>query len=337
MIVKINKNISLQSHHTFALEVFAECFVHVQTEQDLVQLFENEKIVDPVFILGAGSNVLFNGDFKGTVLKIDIKGIEKVYESGKTVLVSAAAGEDWDEFVAYCTAQGWYGLENLSLIPGTVGAAPVQNVGAFGVEAGNLINKLRVFNTETGDFEEFSGADCRFGYRDSRFKHDWAGKYVVARVFFRLKTTPDVNLDYEGLRNVFDSNSLPSPVQVREAVIKIRESRLPDVKKIGNAGSFFKNPVVSNDVFEQIREKYPEVVHFPVDETSVKLAAAWLIEHAGWKGKRHGNAGVHEKQALVIVNYGGAKPHEIIELSQMIEDSIESMFGVRLEREVIVV
>jgi UDP-N-acetylmuramate dehydrogenase len=314
--VKIEKNHPLKSLNTFGVEAYADVFVRIIQKQQLVQLFSENIIQQPLFILGGGSNVLFTGNFRGTVVKMDTRGIEKSGTDGTNVYIKVAAGEPWDDVVAHCCLNGWHGLENLSLIPGCAGASPVQNVGAFGIEAADRIEKVEVFDRTSITFKELSADECGFGYRDSRFKHDWTDKYIVTAVIYALTIDPEVILTYEALKNSFSADYTPTPQEVRQAVIHIRESRLPDVKKTGNAGSFFKNPVVGKEKFENLKTQFPDIIHYPAEDNKVKLAAGWLIEKAGWKGKRHGNAGVHVKQALVLVNHGNATSKEIIELSQ---------------------
>jgi lipoyl synthase len=334
-IPKMQQKVSLTLLHTFRIEVKAEHFLEVSDKAQFPEVFKMN-LAEPVFILGAGSNVLFRHDFSGTILHIHNKGIRKMHERGSFVYVSASAGEEWDSFVEGCCRNGWYGLENLSLIPGTVGASPVQNIGAFGVEAGDLISRVEIFDRHNLTFQWVDAEECQFGYRDSRFKHDWAGRYIVTEVEFRLNLNPVINLSYDALNKALADHDEITPHIIRETVIAIRKSRLPEIDELGNAGSFFKNPVVSMQLFETIQKKFPQVIYYPVDENQVKLAAGWLIEQAGMKGRRHGNAGVHEKQALVIVNHGGATSSEVIELSEIIENTVQERFDVKLEREVII-
>lgn len=335
--VQIRKNERLKEIHTFGIDCFALNFVEIIAKNQLVQLFTETNIPQPVFILGGGSNVLFSDNVQGTVIRMHTKGIENVSMDNDEVYVKVAAGEEWDHLVGFCTKNGWFGLENLSLIPGTAGASPVQNVGAFGVEAGDKIHSVEVFDRNTLEFKTLTNSECRFGYRDSRFKHDWKEQYIVTEVVFALSTRPDVNIEYEALRSELSEKENITPSDVRAAVINIRRSRLPDVNELGNAGSFFKNPVVSSEQFLLIQQKFPAIVHYPAGENLVKLAAGWMIEQAGWKGKKHGQAGVHEKQALVLVNCGQATSKEVLELSSLVQDSVRQMFGVELEREVIIV
>jgi lipoic acid synthetase len=334
--IEIQKNVSLENLHTFKIDVKAENFAEVTHREQLAELFR-KNIVQPVFVLGAGSNVLFRSNFNGTVVHIHLKGIRKTEENESTVTVSAAAGESWDSFVETCCKNGWYGLENLSLIPGTVGAAPVQNIGAFGVEAGDLICRVEVFDRNLKTFHWLNAEECIFGYRDSRFKHDWSDRYIVTEVEFKLSLNPVIQKNYEALKKALVGVTDLTPIKIRETVITIRKSRLPETDELGNAGSFFKNPVVSVNSFEEIRKKFPEVISYPFDELRVKLAAGWLIEQAGWKGKCFGNAGVYEKQALVLVNHGNASPDEIIHLAENITASIFEKFGVYLEPEVLII
>lgn len=330
---EIQKKVSLKNFHTFRIHIKTDFFVEITHKMQLPGLF-SQKIAEPLFILGSGSNVIFRNDYKGTVIHIRTRGIRKIREQENDVFVSASAGELWDDFVEKCCFSGWYGLENLSLIPGTVGASPVQNIGAFGIEAGELISRVEIFDRNDLTFHWLDAEECKFGYRDSRFKHDWSDRYIVTEVEFKLNLKPVITLNYEALKIALDGHEEITPLRIRDTVIEIRKSRLPEVDELGNAGSFFKNPVVSIELFEEIHQKYPGVIHYSFDETHVKLAAGWLIENAGWKGKRHGNAGVYEKQALVLVNHGNASPDDVIDLAEMITHSVFKKFGVQLEREV---
>ncbi len=334
--VSAKENVSLKLYNTFRMNVFAKKVIEISDKEQLPAVFSVPS-EDPFLVLGSGSNVLFTGDYPGTIIHISTKGIEMTGREGDFVLVQAAAGEIWDDFVSFCMNNKWYGLENLSHIPGTVGASVVQNIGAFGVEAAKLVEKVEVFSISDGSVQWKDAAECDFAYRYSRFKNDWNGKYIVTSVKYKLSLQPDVNLSYAALKNSFSEISQVSPEMVRAEVIKIRTSRLPDVNDLGNAGSFFKNPVVSAEELLRIQSGFPDVVCYPAEHGCYKLAAAWLIEHAGWKGKRFGDAGVHEKQSLVLVNYGNASPAEIITLSENIQSSVREMFGVDLEREVILV
>ena len=337
---RILKNISLKRMNTFGVDVYAKNYIPVKNEKDFYLLHKNiNSVIKPIFILGSGSNVLFNGDYQGTIIKIECKGIKIIEEDKNSIIIEVKAGEKWDDFVAYALKNNLFGLENLSLIPGTVGASPVQNIGAFGVEVKDFIKCILIFDIAQGVFLEISNSECKFGYRTSRFKKDWYGKYIIYSVKFRLLKTPKVNISYSALKHELETSGIsePAPIEVREAVIKIRKSKLPDPDELGNAGSFFKNPVISLSLLKKIKKEHPDIVFFPCDDINVKLAAGWLIERAGWKGKRQGKAGVHEKQALVIVNHGNATAREIIELSKQIISSVKSKFGVILETEVRIV
>ena len=286
--------------------------------------------------LGGGSNVLFVNDFDGTILKNDVRGIEKVGEEEDTVLVRAGAGENWHEFVLHAIENNWAGIENLSLIPGNIGASPMQNIGAYGVEIKDVFHSLEAFHLPTGEVHTFYHNDCEFGYRESVFKRKYKGQYVILTVTYRLLKNPQLSLDYGAIKAELERMQVSSPdiSAVSQAVINIRQSKLPDPKLIGNAGSFFKNPVIDKRKFEKLKIKFPEMASYPVSEDKVKVAAGWLIDKAGWKGRRFDEFGVHERQALVLVNYGGAAGTDIYNLSEEIMEDIYEQFGIHLEREV---
>jgi UDP-N-acetylmuramate dehydrogenase len=290
----------------------------------------------PLFILGGGSNILFTKDVDALVLRNELKGISVVSETDETIDLKAGAGEEWHAFVQYCVEKGLGGVENLSLIPGSVGASPMQNIGAYGAEIKDCFVSLEAFHIEKQELHTFSADDCAFGYRESVFKRQHKGKYIIVSVTYRLQKHPQFNTAYGAIQAQLDEMGVTelSVKAISEAVIAIRSSKLPNPKELGNAGSFFKNPVVSKSDFERIAANYPEMPHYPQADSSEKLAAGWLIEQAGWKGKRVGNCGVHAKQALVLVNYGGATGDEIYALSQAVLDAVEEKFGVLLEREV---
>ena len=334
----IRKNYSLRSYNTFGLNYKSEFFVSIASENEAINLFKKEgSIIKPIMTLGRGSNILFTGNYKGTIIHPEIAGMNIEEKSGDYVLVSAGAGEGWDSFVEWTVDNGFGGLENLSFIPGTVGAAPIQNIGAYGVEVKDTIQKIRAVEVENGLVREIDKNECRFGYRSSLFKTELKGKYLITRVFFKLATNPSLNLVYGSLAGEVAELGGASLKNVREAVIKIRKSKLPDPEVIGNAGSFFKNPVVDISTAETLRKRYPQIPCYDDSSGGIKLAAGWLIEQCGWKGKRSGNAGVHEKQALIIVNYGDANGREILNLSEEIRKSVRYRFEVELEREVEVV
>lgn len=333
----IKENQSLLTFNTFGIDVNARHFSEVFSPGDLKEVFESHPSAShPHLVLGGGSNILFTSDFPGLVIKVSLKGIEVVEENESEVLVKAAAGEDWDQFVSYCVLHGWGGLENLSQIPGQVGSSPIQNIGAYGAELKDCFESLEAWGKSSGQIRQFSAEACRFGYRDSIFKREARGKYVILSVSFRLgKKSHKLKLGYGAIQAEFQNRGISQPTiaDVREVICSLRRSKLPDPHVTGNAGSFFKNPVVEQSVFELLKAEYPGLVAFP-DKGGMKLAAGWLIEKAGWKGFREGDAGVHPRQALVLVNYGNANGLEIAALSEKIKDSVRKMFGVELETEV---
>lgn len=334
----LEKNVDLKPYNTFGISVKADYFAAFQDVSSLDTLLSDNS-GKTITILGGGSNVLFTKNYEGLILRNEIKGKEVVNKDDEFVYVKAGAGENWHEFVLYCIKNNWGGIENLSLIPGSVGASPMQNIGAYGVEIKDVFHKLEAFNIESGKLEAFSHSECQFGYRESVFKRALKGKYVITSVTYRLTKNHKLNTSYGAINSELEAKGVENPTikNVSDAVITIRQSKLPDPKQIGNAGSFFKNPVVEQSVLNKIQEKYPEVPFYPIDENHVKLPAGWLIDTAGWKGKRIGNHGVHSKQALVLVNYDNATGEEIYALSQEILDDIQEKFGVLLEREVNIV
>lgn len=334
----VQTNVSLLPFNTFGIDARAQYLVHIDTESALLEALRQPQWQHlPKLILGGGSNMLFTKDYEGAVFCIEIKGISVVQETEKEVLVRAGAGEVWHDFVQYCLHKGWGGLENLSLIPGTVGACPIQNIGAYGVEIKDIFESLEAVHMATGEKHTFSHAQCAFGYRDSYFKQEGKGQYIITAVTFRLQKQPEkLNVSYGAIRDVLAERGItnPSYLDVSEAVISIRESKLPNPLELGNAGSFFKNPEVPLAQYEQLREQFPNVPSYPVDAQTVKVPAGWLIEQSGWKGKRVGNCGVHHLQALVIVNYGGATGTEIKALSEQIQADVFTKFGIKLSAEV---
>lgn len=335
--MQIKENHSLKNFNTFGIEVSARYFAQVETPEELWQIFERFPAVNtPHLLLGGGSNLLFTADYEGLVIKVNFKGIEVVEENESELLVKAAAGEDWDNFVSYCVDRGWGGLENLSLIPGQVGSSPIQNIGAYGVEVKDCFESLEAYDKSNGKIRRFSAEACDFGYRDSIFKREAKGKYVILSVNFRLcKKDHVLTLGYGAIQAELQQRGISQPTiaNVREVVCSIRRSKLPDPAITGNAGSFFKNPLVEQSFFQRLKAEYPGLVAFP-DKGGMKLAAGWLIEQAGWKGYREGDAGVHPLQALVLVNHGKACGKEIAALSEKIKASIMKIFGVELETEV---
>lgn len=332
--MKILKQQNLKLYNTFGIEAVAKEWINIDSEEILVNYFK-ERPQQPFFILGGGSNILLTRDIDIPVLKINIKGIRKISETAKERILAVAAGEVWHDFVLHCINNNWSGVENLSLIPGTVGAAPIQNIGAYGVEVCTVIQKVRYFDTDDQVFKEIASKDCAFGYRDSIFKRALKSRVVITEVFFALPIQADLHISYGAISKELahiEPDSL-SIQDVSDAVIQIRKSKLPDPQEIGNGGSFFKNPIVSEDVFEDLQKSHPEIPHYRL-ANGVKIPAAWLIDQAGWKGFRKRNFGVHKRQALVLVNYGGATGKEIFNLSVDIIHDVQQKFSIELEREI---
>ena len=336
-MMKIIENYSLKSLNTFGVDVKTRYIAEIFSDNDLFKLLEDKEFESVrKFILGGGSNILFTKDFEGLVIKNSIPGINIIDEDDESIIIETGAGVNWDDFVSYCVEKKWCGVENLSLIPGTVGAAPIQNIGAYGQELKNVLYNLEGIFIETGEKKIFNNYECKFSYRESIFKNEFKNKFVITRVGFKLSKKPEVNISYPPIREELNNRKISDPKirDLRKIVVDIRNSKLPDPKIIGNAGSFFKNPVVRNDKFKMLKEKYPELNSYPVDDDHVKLSAAALIEKCGWKGKRIGNCGSYEKQPLVIVNYGEATAGEILELANNIRSSVEENFEVTLQQEV---
>lgn len=331
----ISENISLKPFNTFGIDASARYFAAFASVEELHAILREKQGV-PLLILGGGSNLLLTQDFDGLVLKNEIRGIEVVSENEHEAIVRAGAGEVWHEFVLYCIEKGFAGIENLSLIPGSVGASPMQNIGAYGVEIKDVFEKLEAYEIATGEIHTYTNAECAFGYRESIFKREAKGRYIITEVYFRLSKNASLNTSYGAIESELQAQGIGSPTirDVSNAVISIRSSKLPDPKKIGNAGSFFKNPVIDESLYQQIRQQYPEAPAYPAGPGKVKMPAGWLIETAGWKGKTIGRYGVHTRQALVLVNYGGATGSQVYQLSSDILEDIYRRFGVTLEREV---
>lgn len=333
----IKSDVSLKAFNTFGIDVSANFFTEVSNEDHVRAVIEsNEFKSNENLILGGGSNVLFTKNFDGIVIKNNLQGIEVIEESDDHVLVKVGGGVIWHEFVLHSINQGWNGIENLSLIPGNVGASPMQNIGAYGVEIKDIFEELEAINIHTGEIDYFNNEACEFGYRESVFKRKLKGQYLISRVTYRLSKKGHFNTSYGAIDQQLEAMNVTNLTSksISEAVVAIRQSKLPDPKEIGNSGSFFKNPVVTNEAFTQLKEKFPEAVGYAVGESNTKLAAGWLIDQAGWKGKTIDNYGVHKNQALVLVNYGGATGKEIYNLSEEILISIREKFNVELEREV---
>jgi UDP-N-acetylmuramate dehydrogenase len=337
VMVKILENISLKHLNTFGIDAKAEYFVEVNTIEDLTELIKNEIFISSEkLILGGGSNLLFTKDFRGIVVKNALKGINIVNETAEYADVRSAAGEVWHDFVMWTINKGLGGLENLSLIPGCVGASPMQNIGAYGAEVKDVFLELEAYDILNGEKLVFDKKQCNFGYRESVFKSEFKGRAIITSVTFRLFKQPKLNTSYGAINEELKKMGVKEPgiKEVSQAVINIRSSKLPDPKVIGNAGSFFKNPEVSRSVYDELKEKFPEMVAYPLENGDYKLAAGWLIEQSGLKGYKNGNAAVHDKQALVLVNKNGATGSEIYSLSEYVLQTVFSKFGVKLEREV---
>ncbi len=334
MIIQEQK--SLQHEHTFGILANARYFVEINREEDVVPLLYSLKSDhQPLMILGDGSNILFTENFPGTVIRLNTKGITITSQDDDFISVRVSGGEVWDEVVEYCVEKGWGGIENLSLIPGRMGASPIQNIGAYGVELKEVLQELEAVHLASGEKRTFSRDECQFGYRESIFQTTLRGQYLIISVTLRLAKIPVLNLAYGSIRQELDRVGIVSPTinDVREVVCRIRRSKLPDPKVVGNAGSFFRNPVIRPNQFERLKLQYPDIVSY-ADSNGVKLAAAWLIDQCNWKGKRAGDAGVHPEQPLVLVNYGNATGEEILNLAIMIRQSVVARFGILLEPEV---
>ncbi|MDB5191638.1 MAG: murB [Segetibacter sp.] len=336
--MQIQENISLKPYNTFAIDVTAKYFSSFTSTDELAELFlfDEAKRTLPVLILGGGSNILFTQNYNGLVAKNELKGITLIKENAEHNYVKCAAGENWHAFVMHCIDNNYAGLENLSLIPGNVGASPMQNIGAYGVEIKDVFYELEAWDTKDRKLVNFSKSDCEFGYRESVFKHKYKSRFVITSVTFQLNKKPVFNTSYGAIQEELQKMQVaePSIKAISQAVINIRQSKLPDPKVIGNAGSFFKNPTIKNAQFEQLKTSFPGIVGYTVNSEQVKVAAGWLIEHCNWKSYRKGDAGCHAKQALVLVNYDNAKGDEILTLSTEIMNSVEKKFGIILEREV---
>ncbi len=334
--MEIHANFSLKALNTFGIDVPAKQFVKVQTNSELQTVLQ-QFYADEILILGGGSNILFTQPLDKTVVQLATKGIELVKEDQDFVWVEAQAGENWHEFVSWCINQGFGGLENLSLIPGNVGTSPIQNIGAYGVELKDVFVSCDAIHRQSLSKKTFLKADCNFGYRDSVFKNKYKGTYIITSVLFKLtKRKHRLKTDYGAIQNQLDKAGIINPgiADVAEAVIAIRSSKLHNPKEIGNSGSFFKNPVIKKQLFEALRGEFKEMPFYPVSSDSFKIPAGWLIEQLGFKGVRRGDAGVHHKQALVLVNYGEASGAEILALAKEIQQTVHQKFNIMLEMEV---
>lgn len=334
--MQVLENISLKSYNTFGIDVKAKHFVSVNNINELKQVLSLKEYANKL-ILGGGSNMLLTKDFEGLVIHINLKGIEIVNEDENAVFVKAYAGENWHQFVLWCINNDFGGVENMSLIPGNVGTAPIQNIGAYGVELKDVFESCETIAIEDGTLQKFTNIECDFGYRNSIFKQHAKGKHVITSVIFKLtKRYHKLNINYGTIASELETMGITNPniQDISKAVITIRESKLPNPKDIGNSGSFFKNPIISKNQFNYLVESFKDIPSYPVSENEVKVPAGWLIEKAGFKGKRFGDYGVHKKQALVLVNYGGANGTDILNLSELIQKTIKRIFGILIEAEV---
>lgn len=342
--MNIQKNYPLKNLNTFGIDVKAQFLADAESKEHLKLILTDETFRNiPKFILGGGSNILFTQNFPGLVIKISIPGIEIINDDKDSVLIKAGAGVVWHNLVLFCVERNFGGIENLSLIPGTVGAAPMQNIGAYGQEIKDVFENLEGLFVDSAEEKTFAKEQCSFGYRDSIFKHGLKNKFIITSVTLRLSKNPKLNLNYGTVREEIEKLSGSCRIDrvtiknVSDVICSIRKSKLPDPAQIGNAGSFFKNPEVEEEKFAELKKSFCEIPGFNLENRKVKIPAAWLIEQCGWKGKRVGNTGCHEKQALVLVNYGDAKGKEILELSQEIKESVGKKFGILLEEEINIV
>lgn len=335
--MEIKENFSLKSLNTFSLDVLARYFIEIDNIDSLKKILKDERFLNSKkLILGGGSNLLFTKDFDGLVIKNNILGIEKINEDSEYIYLEVGAGENWHNFVLYCLDNNYSGIENLSLIPGTVGASPMQNIGAYGVEIKDIFYSLKALELQTLTVKEFNKEECKFAYRESVFKKELKDKYIIVSVTFKLNKRESINTSYGDIKNTLLEMGIDNPniKDVSNAVCKIRSSKLPDPKLIGNAGSFFKNPEISPEFFNEIKEKYPEIPSYKTHTEKVKIPAGWLIEKAGWKGKTFDTYGVHKNQALVLVNYGNANGNDINKLADDIKNDVFNKFNIILEKEV---
>ncbi|TAL66865.1 MAG: UDP-N-acetylmuramate dehydrogenase [Bacteroidetes bacterium] len=338
--MEILENYSLKNLNTFGIDAKADYYVSIRNEEEIEELVNTGIIQNnKFFILGGGSNILFADNFKGLVIDINIRGIKIIESKEDSILIEAGAGEFWDDLVTLCLNNKFYGLENLALIPGKVGAAPVQNIGAYGVEQKDFYDSLSGYNLESQKNETLNYNKCRFNYRDSVFKLELKNKFIITQVRYKLNKSENLNLSYKELSQEIDKVNVEKPDAklVYDTVRRLRTSKLPDYRLLGNAGSFFKNPIISENNFNKLKERYNDIKGFNLPDAKVKLSAGWLIEQCGWKGKRIGNTGVSEKHALILVNFGNATGKEILELSEKIRHKVIEKFEIELENEVLII
>lgn len=334
----MKNDVNLKPYNSFGFSAIAKYFIEITDECELQALIKSGVLKDKnVLIVGGGNNILLTGDtFDGVVIAMRNKGIECIEDNNDNVIYRVQAGENWPDFVRQMVAKGLFGLENLAAIPGTVGAAPVQNIGAYGMELKDCFLRCEAIQLETGERRVFDKKECAFGYRSSIFKTTLRNKYIITSVDFKLTKTGELKLDYGNIRSFLEQNDIANPTltQLHDAICSIRGSKLPDPKELGNAGSFFKNPVISAEQFEALRNDHPDIPHYDEPDNKVKIPAAWLIEKAGWKGFHEGAVGVYEKQALILVHYGNGKGNDIVALAKKIQESVLDKFGIEINPEV---
>ena len=338
--MEIKENYSLKALNTFGIDAKADYFVEINYPGDLKKLVENDIFkTNKYFILGSGSNVLFSGDYKGLIISINLKGMQIKKSTDAYLIVEAGAGIIWHDFVKTCVKSQWYGPENLALIPGKVGAAPVQNIGAYGMEQKDIFHSLSGFDIKAKEFRTLPKEECKFGYRDSIFKNELKNQFIVSSVTYKLSKVKKLNLSYKALSDEVNKFCIENPdlQYIFDAVCRIRKSKLPDPEQIGNGGSFYKNPVIDEKHYLDLQKKHPSIPSYKLDGNKHKIPAAWLIEESGWKGKNMGDAGVYPKHALILVNYGNASGKDILFLAEGICKSVREKFGIDLEKEVLVV
>lgn len=334
----MKENISLKKYNTFGIDVNCQYYQTFNTSNELEKIFSNRTFLDKYITIGSGSNLLFINDYDGLILQSTNESIEIASENEFEIIVKVGSGLIWDKFVEWSVNKGFWGIENLSHIPGTVGASPVQNIGAYGVEAENVIEYVDFFNPITNESSSLTKAECELGYRDSIFKGKLKG-VIITSVTFKLSKVANRKLEYKDIETYIAKNNIATPISlvaIREAIVSIRNAKLPNPEEIGNGGSFFKNPVIGKDHFDKLKVNFPELPCYPISDQLVKVPAAWLIDKSGWKGIRRGDAGVHKNQALVLVNYGSATGKEILDLSSEIINSVYDNFNISLEREIII-
>jgi UDP-N-acetylmuramate dehydrogenase len=334
--MKLQQNIALKSYHSFACEENASFFTSVSTKEALIEAIDwANKNNQPYLILGAGTNILFTQQFNGLVIKMEIKGIQKLQETSSELLLQVGAGENWSHFVSYCVQKSWGGLENLSLIPGSVGVAPIQNIAAYGVEVSEHIVSVEAYDTTNHELVSIPQQNCGFGYSSSIFKKE-ANRYIVCAVQFKLSKQPLLRSDYGAIKSLLNAKGIsnPSVESISNAVIYIRSKQWPDPKNLGNAGNFFKNPMITTNQYDRLLIEFPSLMAYPIDDHNYKIAAGWLIEACGWKGVTKDQVGCYKDQVLVIVNYGTTKGKTILDFSNAIIQSVQEKFGIQLERAV---